>query len=584
MTYFRLALLSISLLLGISACSKTEDTETVEVSQAASELLSYVPADTPYLLGSLEPPPDAVVDTYLARAEPVLIELQSQLAQAKAELEASGVQDQEDDPAARLALAILEELDGKLNRAGLVSMGIDLQADKVFYGLGAFPVGRFGLSDQEVFRATINRILERADVKAPEQEYQGKRYWRLADVDEANEPMALYLSIMDGHLAFSLFPHASESELLPAFLGINMPANSDALERLTALNRAHGYTPYSSGYLDLHKLADRFLQPETVLARLLAAEGEFDPAELEPVCAGEIHGMIENMPMITFGTTELSESTVAYEYRLLHPESLAAELASLVANIPAAEAASSKLVEFAVGLRLGAARDFLREKALAITESPYQCTQLAELNQHASEALATLDQPVPPFVNNFRGLRMSLSEFNMDPSQVIPQKISGHVAVHVEQPQMFVGMAQMFLPDLSGLQLAPGDPPVAIPETLIPFPGAVAYAAMSDSAIAMSLGQGEEQTLPAFLERKNGPEGMFLSADYDMAAYLEYTDRLSDAYVADYQDDHDNDDPAQAIADAASEAFRAHAGRSRTTMTFAADGLVIKGKMTFRNP
>ena len=55
--------------------------------------------------------------------------------------------------------------------------------------------------------------------------------------------------------------------------------------------------------------------------------------------------------------------------------------------------------------------------------------------------------------------------------------------------------AQMFLPDLSNLALTAGDPPVRIPESLLPAPGMVAYAAMSKDAIGLSVGAGEEQGL-----------------------------------------------------------------------------------------
>ena len=61
----------------------------------------------------------------------------------------------------QLMHAVLTEMDGKLNRPGLESMGFDLQSDKVIYGMGAFPVIRLGLSDAAALRATILRGLSR---------------------------------------------------------------------------------------------------------------------------------------------------------------------------------------------------------------------------------------------------------------------------------------------------------------------------------------------------------------------------------------------------------------------------------------
>lgn len=579
MTQLRLATLSILLLLGLGACGKSEEAAVPQVSETAAALLSYVPADTPYLAGSLEPPPEDVIEAMLMRAQPVLTEMQNQLSQAKSTMEGAGEQALDDDPGARIVLAILEELDGKLSREGFTTLGFDPAGDKVLYGMGAFPVARFGLSDTAAFRATVQRILERAEITAPEQNFQGVSYWRLGDGGD-DEPLALYVSIIGEHLAISLFPHTEESGFLPTFLGTTLPTDSDAQARLVALNSQYGYSPYGSGIVDLHKFADQFLNPETALARMMAAEGEFNAAELAPECSAEVHEIIDNMPMMSAGTKAMTVESIAYQYRVHHPQTLAGQLMELVAEIPTAESDSNRLMDFSFGMRFGAVREFLREKANAIIADPYQCEQLADLNQQAQEALVQLDQPMPPLVNNFRGIRASLAEFVMNPDQAIPQKAHGHLAVHVEQPQMFVGMAQMMLPDLSGLALTPGEPPVAIPESLIPFPGAVAFAAITDESIGMSLGAGEEVGLPAFLGRKNGPSGMFLSVDYDMAAYIEYTHRLQTAAQSGHGDH--NSDAARAIAEAAQDAVVNAADRSRTTLAFTSDGLVIDGRMTFK--
>ena len=160
------------------------------------------------------------------------------------------------------------------------------------------------------------------------------------------------------------------------------------------------------------------------------------------------------------------------------------------------------------GMRFGPVRDFLREKVAAIVDEPYRCDHLRDLNESAVQTLARLDEPMPPFVNNFRGVRVSLSEIMMNQAS-ITENARGHLAVHVEKPEMFIGMAQMFLPDLSALEITPGDPPVRLPESLVPTPGITAYAAMSTDAIGLAVGEGEEAGLPEFLDRDAGPGRYF---------------------------------------------------------------------------
>jgi len=579
MTTLRLAVAALLLAVLAAACSRSE-----EPAETTNALLAYVPADTPYLAANLEPLPESVIDSFLSRMQPALDEMQTQLAAARAELEAgrsdtSGLTD--DDPTARFALAVLRQLDGKLSRAGLASLGLDIVAHKVVYGLGIFPVLRMGLSDPDVLRATIQTVLDEAGITQAGQEHQGAAFWRVTAGDRYDGPVALYLVVRDDHFAVGLLPPEFEAELLPGFLGLAPPTASPAAAQLAELNRAHRYTPFGSGILDLHRLADEFLNADTVTARALAATGEFDPASISAECVTEIHEIIDNAPRMTAGTTEFSS---AYQYRVESPVELAGQLAGLVARLPAADAASRRILDLSFGMRIGALRDFLREKATAIIDDPYLCEHLQEVNSGAENALAQLDQPMPPFVNNFRGLRISLSEI-MPAAEFIPTDARGQLALHVEQPEMFVGMAQMFLPDLSTLNLVPGGDPVQIPATLVPIPDLVAFAAMSSDSIGLSVGAGEEALLQGFLTQPAGPEGMFLSAGYDMASYLEYTERMTAPLVDEPEAGSDGGDIPQAvhaIGRAAREAYRDMADRSYTTLQFGSDGLVMDGRVTFK--
>ena len=588
MSKFRPVLLSVTCAttLALTACGQKEE----QVTDEAQSLLSMVPSDTPYLAANLAPPPNAVIDTYLARWEPVATEIQNQLSKAKSGLESSTDTTPGSDPGERLLLALLEELDGKFNRAGLESMGLDLQSNRVLYGMGAFPVFRIGLKNPAALRATVQRVMGNAGMEAPELEHQGVKYWRLADDNQQTNshhdvPAGAYIAILPDHLAMSVFPLDSEADLLPTFLGLQKPASSDALERLTALNEKYDYTPHGSGYLDLHKMAERFMNPETPLARTLAAAGEFDAATLSEQCKTEIHGIIDNAPVMYAGVTELSENALAYQYRIQHPAPLAGQLQELVSDIPAARMVTDRVLEFAFGIRVGAAKELVREKVTAIVNAPYQCEHLQDLNRSAQEALVNLDQPMPPFINNFRGFRLSLADIMIGPSTSLPYNAEGHMAVHVEQPQMFVGMAQMFLPDLSELTLAPGDPPIQLPQSLVPVPDMAVFAAMSDTAIGLSAGQGEEAGLTAFLEEKTGPEGMFLSANYDMKSYVEYKEKLRGT-VETHVDSHYEQEPAadavMAIVEAGEQVMKDTTDRHMITMKLTADGLAIDGRTTFR--
>ncbi len=585
MSYLRLLAIGTASLLIVSACGKSEDTNEVTVEKTANTLLEYAPSDTPYLAGNLQPTPDEVIDVFLQRFQPVLESVQSELVEAKQKLEEkAAVHDQD---GLRLATSVLQEFDGKLNRQGLESLGFDLRSHKVVYGMGVFPVIRIGLSDADALRATIQRVLANAKIVAPELEHQGISYWRLGDGDASDEPVGMYVSILADHLAMSIFPPMAEAQLLPAFLGLEMPENSDAASRLAKLNAKQGYSSFGSGILDLDRVVEEFISGDTIIAQIIAANGDIDPANLTAECKTEIRGIVGNAPRMTVGVRELTPSAIAIQYRVETKTTLAQQLVGLVANIPVANPLSKRILELSFGLRFGAVRDFLREKAVAVMENPYQCEQLQSLNDNASEAFTQLNQPMPPLVNNFRGLRLSLSEFTESDS--MPVNGSGLIAVHVDKPEMFVGMAQMFLPDLSELTLAPGEPPVQLPAALLPVPDMVAFAALSDEAIGLSIGEGEEGSLPAYMDEEAGPVGMFMSIGYDMAAYMEYAQKLRSQYEPKQDDsaeyDAEREAAHQSIEDIAAtiqQAVKSFSDRSYTTFKFTDEGLEADTRMTFK--
>lgn len=566
-------------LMFIAGCGNNDEASGTSNGSSSNELLSFVPADTPYVVANLEPVPEAVIDSFLARLQPVLDTMQTELSEARTELES-----QEDHPGSLLVQALLTEFDGKLSRPGLESLGFDLNSRRVLYGMGAFPVIRVGLSDAQVFRDSIMRVMDNAELTAPELEFQGVSYWRLTEDHDDGVSPGIYISIFDDHLALSMFPVMAETELLPAFLGLELPADSSAQARLEKLNQAHGYTGYGSGILDVRKLADQFMSTDTIAGRAMAASGGFDPATLSQECVTEIHGIIDHAPRMTVGVRELSETVFTAQYRLETPSTLARRLIGLVSRIPAADQTSDRILELAFGMRFGPVRDFLREKVTAIVSDPYQCEYLVDLNDGASDALLKLDQPMPPFLNNFQGIRVSLSEILMNQDS-LPENSRGQMALHVEQPQMLVGMAQMLVPDLESLPLKPGEAPVRLPEQMIPVPGLVAFAAMTDNAIGLAVGEGEEAGLTAFLDRKAGPEGMFFSASYDMAAYLEYSEKLGDYYQVTQNSENYGQSPNDAVnelGEAISSAIRQMADRSDSSMSFTPEGLVIENHMTFK--
>ena len=567
---------NIALLAGVfmlmTACNKDADELTTSVKANTNPLLAHVPADTTYVFAALESTPEDVVDAYLTRFQPVLEVMSEHIRQFQADYAAGNFEDYE---GATLGAAILDELDGELNTANLEKLGISMKAPHAFYATGLFPVIRVGINDAGALRAAIGRIQAKTGWEIPELNLNGTNYWRIS---EGDMPVGVYIAILDTQLAMSVFPVNAEDKLLAAFLGQDMPAQSLAsTNALAIMNKQKGYTAYGSGYLNLSKLADELLNTDSQTYSYLGQEMDFGPDDLEPVCIEEIKSIVAKAPRMTAGTTVLTANEFGMRYEIEIENTLAGNLAALVSDVAAAEE-GDYLFSAALALKVGKLRSFVLEQALAVTTAPFECQNLSELNQNATELVNQLNIPMPPMVNNLLGARVRLDDF--DPTSSLPMG-EGLVTLHVDKPEMFIGTASMFIPGFDALDLANQSEPVKIPNELmyIKVDDLEVHALMGKQAIGVSVGEKHSSDLGDFMAAEPKQDGTFLSISYDMARQLEIQSGVAEKWGVD-MDDHPSG--VHEFSEAFEQSYKAMLGRSRVEMKLTGDGLLIDSMMTFK--
>lgn len=487
MKFTRSLILLVSTTLFISACSQeSEQSVAAPVKANSNALLAYAPVDTPYVFAALEPTPTDVLDAYIDRFQPVLDVVSKQIEEFQTAY-ADGEFEDEDEKFALLASAVLDELGGDVSVESLTRLGFDVQADHVVYGMGIFPVARVGLSDAQALRDAIGRVEAKVGFDIPEKDLNGTAYWVLTDEEM---PVAVYIAILDRHLAVSLFPQYAEDKLLASFLGQEMPSNSIASNNtLAILNSEKGYTNYGSGILDFEKLAGEMFGPDSTTISYFGPNTDIEFPEMNDVCLSELNAMIAKAPRITAGTTALTADEISMRYDLEMESSLALSLASLVSSVPTA-ATGDHLLSASLAIQVGKLRSFVLDQVNAVIASPFQCEEFQDMNEFATQMLAQLNIPMPPMVNNLSGIRLIAEDF--DPSADIPTG-TGLLAVHIAQPEMLIGMASMMIPGVTELDLANQSEPVQIPAEMLPIQGVDMFALMTDDAIGVSVGKAQAQ-------------------------------------------------------------------------------------------
>jgi len=564
-----LALIVIAALF-FTACGKESDETVVAVNENTNPLLAYAPADTAYVFADLEPAPEEITNAYVERFQPVLDLMSEQVDEFQENYRAGNLEGNE---LARLAMAFLDELGGNLSTESLEKLGISLQAHHAIYATGLFPVARLGLNDAQALRDAITRIEATMGYELPEMDLNGTAYWR---VTEDEMPVAVYFAILDQQLAVSVFPVSAEDNLLAAFLGQEMPAESMASSNaLGIMNSKKGYTNYGSGILDVQKMADEILNSDSNTRRFLGPQLNTQIDSLDPVCVAEIKSIIAKAPRMTAGSTRLTANEVAMRYDLEIENSLAAGLASLVSDTPAAST-GDYLLSASLAVKVGKLRTFILEKATALVTTPYQCANMQQLNAQAEQLMTQLNIPMPPMINNLMGIRVRADDF--DPAGEITQS-NGLLALHVDKPEMFVGMATMTVPGFENLDLANQTEPVRIPPEILHMEGIDVFALMSDNAIGASLGEKNVKDLEGFLHAKPQDNGTFLSISHDMSKQLELQAAMSEQFQIDTDD---NPSAVHDYSEAMKAAYKDILGHSRVEMRLTTDGLHVDSSMTFK--
>ena len=207
-------------------------------------LLAHVPADTPYVMASLVPVPTALwgkIKTAVGDRLGVAMR--------------AAIAGDTDDTASAVMSAVMAELDGKWDAAGLASLGLTATPNYVVYGLGLAPVViRVDIADEGALLAALERVASRAQLTLPPPaELAGRRYWRLEPGGDAS----LVISLAAKQLVIAMGPTTAVDSQLALILGSQLPKASLGTSRgLQAAYSTHGFGPHFVGYLDVRRMLE----------------------------------------------------------------------------------------------------------------------------------------------------------------------------------------------------------------------------------------------------------------------------------------------------------------------------------------
>jgi hypothetical protein len=528
--------------LGVAACGKSaDDARVASPLTDTAGLLGYVPADTPYVFGILEPLPNDLMDRIEPKLDRLLAAYSEILRIAVNEAEAAAESDSGESENAR---AVADELRSFMSLQSLREAGVTRDSTAVFSGNGLLPVLRLGLSDVSLFEEAIARIEEKAGAKLPVAQVDDTRYRYVED-----EGVRLIIATDGDHLVLTVAPHSLDDAALARLLGLTAPDRNIAQSgKLRAMADEYGFLHEYVGLVDTVRLADTFIdQPEGLDALLLDVIG-YDAGKLGDVCRAEFRSLAGIAPRVVSGYEEVSAEAIRSVTVVELRDDVAGEFTRFVAPVPGLGPAHDSLFSLGMSLNLEAIRTFFDTRVAALAKNPWKCEHLEGVQDGLFSARErALAQPVPPILYDLRGFLAVIDDlqgFDFSPRQP-PEEIDASFLLAIDNAQGLVAMGQAMIPQLAATTLEPDGKAHRFDLGAGQAGVESAWIALTDSAVAVSVSEAGDTILPAMLRAEPGVPPPFASMGLDGTRY--YT--LLGEAMRENDDEELSEDMRDALAD-----------------------------------
>ena len=483
------------------------------------DLLQYIPADTPYVFALTKPLPRHLQDRFEPAVDKTLAGYRQVLTyHADAELEKLRMSEGGEAEADRLQ-ALVDEVTALLSVEELRKAGLGRGSLFAIYGDGLLPVMRIALTDVDAFDDAIERMEAAAEASFETGSVQGAAY-RYRDFDN----MRLIIATLHKDAVITLAPASYDDARLAEALGLEKPKNSLARSKaLRAMSKEYGFTDHMVGVIDVTRMANAALRdPGGRNEEFLRLAGH-DSLNLSETCRAEFEELANVMPRIVTGYTEVGKNSLDMKMIVEMRDDIAAGFATLPALVPGLGEDLGGLMSFGFSLDPLALRRFFEARLDAMEADPFECELLEGLQLSVAQGREALAKPIPPMVYSFRGILANLADMRGGDlaNEKPPEEFDGAMLFAVENAEALVTMAALMSPEVAALNLLPDSKARQLNLPQLAELAQDAFAALSDSALAVAIGNGAAEAAEALLTAEPDASRPFASFSMDAKRYYE---------------------------------------------------------------
>ena len=503
-----LTALALTMSLTLSSCS--DDSKTQESAQTLqkasaplvsqktqqSEILSYIPSDTPILVVFNKDPKHPLPQNFINKMD--------QVYNALGEMIQTVYLDAMKKTASPETTKTIDEFAQKwLNKDGFNKLGINMNDfELALYTIDLFPVLRLNLAKNNAMNELIDELMVKANTSKPDtaskKDVQGRTIYQFGDKEAK-----ILVSLKGQEMVVSFSPTREVEKLMPKLLGFKKPSkNITQSSQYNDTMSKYKYISTGLYWIDMRALADYFINPSkhpTPMLDLLQVQD----GKLSADCKTEILQMFDKVPRIVGGTTLLDEHAMDSHAIIEMKSDLGTQFSKMIGRIP--NAITAHELAYGFSFDLAGAKQIAMEFVNRIEAQPYKCEFFTDINTKVSTLKAQLNQPLPPFVGNFKGINFVINDIEIDMSQKEPKdmikSLKAQVLIAVDSPETILGMGQSMLPELQKLGLKVDGQAVNV-SSLIPVSGKQmpvnldnVYMAIGKQTIGISIGLDTDKDL-----------------------------------------------------------------------------------------
>jgi hypothetical protein len=569
-----LALASYIVVVHVIGKDKFGDTVATVPSEAPAQknvrdILTYVPADTIYFVGGLEPAP---IKNMLEAMPPEWHAMQ------QTDFNEGLQKEPNMPPAIKILLGLFSEYMQALKdpSTATTTMGIGSELESAFYSVGTTPVLRIKLIDANAFNQFVQRAETVAQVTATTETHGGLSFstysfQKPGNTSADSENTKLVIHTNNDYALITLLTTGADATMRDTILGTQKPAN--ALGNTTVLQDikdTYHFHPSYIGYINHQEIMKGLTSPESnafgqMLSSLLetaralepaaqneAAAANTPPAENEPApenplaaiqtpaCQTELMAMTKTWPRTVFGYTqlELEKKPMQMDMRMLVENTDPAymkELQKLRGFIPASVLTPTNKPVF--GLGFGFNVDALTPVASQVMndfmKKDYQCEPLAAMKQQLTTSNPLLAMGMMTgMAAGVQGISATILDFDgelkltQQGAQPDIRSLDAIITLSAKDPQRLLAMAANMQQGMPPIQIPADGTPVDLP---IPLPapglGPVKLAQKGNHVVAY-IGEKAAQLAQTLSSEPLAATGMF-AFNMDFGRYMKFVSDMA---------------------------------------------------------